>query len=338
MASLSKSKKIIITVISCLLALVLLLVSTYFILVGLGKSKFHQNDRDISASIDGLEIDEGEVTYKNKKYTLDLDVISVLFLGIDKEEIEDDLGVGKNGQADTVFVLTLNTKTKAIKIIPIPRESIVDVNIYSASGKYAGTKREQICLAYAYGKDAAASSDNTRIAVSRLLLNINVSNYVTMDLLGISAMTDKIGGIELTAIEDIPEIGCKEGKSIYLSGEKARAYLQSRTDDVEGSSKRLERQKQFLSAFASKAGNSIMSNFGLVKTYYDTMSPYISTDLSFSQITYLVSTAVSKDIGGKFDYKLISGETKLGEKWVEFYADPESLVNAVLNTFYIEKK
>ncbi|MBO4468103.1 MAG: LCP family protein [Clostridia bacterium] len=330
--------KITIIVVSAILALILIAVITFFILASIGKSKFHKNDRDISASnIEGLEVDDGEVTYNGKKYTLDSDVVSVLFLGVDKDNIGDDFGIGNNGQADTIFVMTLNTATKAIKIIPIPRESMVDVNVFSPSGKYTGTQHEQICLSYAYGKDANDSSENTRKSVSRFLLNINVSNYVTMDLKGISAMTDTIGGVSLTAIEDIPELGCKAGDRLNLNGEKARIYLQSRTEDAEGSSLRMQRQMQFLSEFASKAGNRISGNLGLVKTYYDTMKPYISTDLAFSQITYLVSTGIAKDLGGKFDYQMIDGEKKVGEKWVEFYPDPDSLVTAILNTFYKEK-
>lgn len=339
MAKMSTGRKVALIIVSVILAIALLLTATYFILVKVGKSRFHKNDRDISSkSIDGLEIDDGEVNYKGKTYTLNGDVVSVLFLGIDKDSLSDNLGIGSNGQADTLFVLTLNTKTKAIKIIPIPREAMVDVNVFSPAGKYTGIKHEQICLSYAYGKDPVKSSENTLKSASRFLLNINVSNYATMDLKGIEVMTDAIGGVTLTSIEDIPELGCKKGDTVNLDGKKARIYVQSRTGDIEGSYKRLERQKQFLSEFSSKAGNKISENFGLVMTYYNLMKPYISTDLSTSQITYLASTGITKDIGKNFDYQIIEGEKKLGEKWVEFYADPESLVNAVLNTFYIEKK
>lgn len=338
MAKLSKGWKITIITGSIIIGLILALLITYFILVAVGKSKFHKNDQNLSASnIKGLEIEEDEVIYNGEKYTLNPDVVSVLFIGVDKDKIGDDFGIGNNGQADTLFVMTLNTKTKAIKIIPIPREAMVDVNVYSPKGKSAGVRNEQICLSYAYGKDAGDSADNTKKSVSRFFLNINVSNYITMDLRGISAMTDAVGGVSLTAIEDIPELGCKTGDNLCLDGKKARIYLQSRTEDAEGSSKRLERQKQFLAAFASKAGNKVSENFGLLKTYYDKMSPYTSTDLSFSQITYLASTGIVKNLGGQFDYKTIDGEKKIGEKWVEFYPDSDSLVMAILDTFYIPK-
>lgn len=338
MAKLSKGWKTTVIIASVIAGLLLLLLITCLILVSSGKSRFHKNDRDISASnIKGLEVDDGVVTYKGKNYILDPDVVSVLFIGVDKEKIGDDFGIGSNGQADTLFVMTLNTKTKAIRIIPIPREAMVDVDIFSPKGQYTGARNEQICLSYAYGKDPEKSAENTLKSASRLLLNINISNYVTMDLRGISAITDIIGGISLTAIEDIPELGCKTGDTLNLDGKKARIYLQSRTEDAEGSSKRLERQKQFMTAFASKAGNKISEDFGLLKTYYDKMKPYTSTDLSFSQITYLASTGIVRNLGGQFDYQTINGEKKVGEKWVEFYPDSDSLVTAILNTFYKQK-
>ena len=336
MASLSKGKKTALIILAVILALILLLVSTYFILFFVGKSKFHKGDRNISAG-SGVEVNDDEVTYNGKRYTLNKNILSVLFLGVDKEKINDDFGVGKNGQADTIFVLTFDTNSKKIKIIPIPRESMTDVNIFSQSGKYGGTKKEQICLSYAYGKDAKDSSDNTRKSVSRLLLNINVSNYIAMDLKGVEAMTEKIGGLTLTPIEDIPEYNIKNGNAVNLTGETARAYVQSRTEDEEGSSKRLERQKQFFSEFASKAGNDVMGNLSSVKTYYNAIKPYISTDLSLSQITYLVSSAISKDIGNKFEYMNIAGEKKVGEEWLEFYPDNDSLITTILNTFYVKK-
>ncbi|MCQ2451311.1 MAG: LCP family protein [Clostridia bacterium] len=338
MANHSKGKKILITVLCIILALIILAVSTFFVLYLSGKSKFHKNDRNIKASnISGLEIDEDTVEYNGEKYKLNNDIVSILIMGIDKNRVSDNMGIGKNGQADALFLMTLNTQNKGIKIIPIPREAMADIDIYSKSGKFSGTENGQICLSYAYGKNANDSCENTKKSAERLLLNINIGNYLAIDLKSISVMTDKIGGITLNCIETLPEFDCVEGKSIFLKGDRAQYYLQARSEDITGSTKRIERQKQFLDAFASKAGNKIMGDFGLIKDYYDTMKPYICTDLSFSQITYLASTMISKNVGSKFDYLHIDGETKMGEEWVEFYPDDDSLVKVILDAFYKKK-
>lgn len=336
----NKTKKIVITIISVMLAIILLIFSAFFILKKVGKDAFHKNDKNINVSgIDGLEINEDVIEYNGKEYVRNEDVVSILFLGVDKEELSNNLGTGKNGQADTIFVAALNTKTKKINLIPIQRESMVDVDVYSSSGKYSGVNNEQICLSYAYGKDIKSSCENTMTSVSRLLFGLNVSNYMVMDLKGISKITDAIGGITLTSLEDIHlrSLSCKKGETVTLKGRNAQYYLQDRSSDITGSTKRLARQKQFLSVFASKAGNDIVGDFTLLKKYYDVMTPYISTDLSFAQVTYLTSSMITRDIGGLFEYKTIDGELKVGEKWVEYYPDKTSILNVIIDCFYKEK-
>lgn len=336
----SKAKKITVIVISVILILLLLMISSFFILKKVGEDSFHKNDKNITVSgVDDLEINEESIEYNGKEYVLNNDVVSILFLGVDKDKLTDNFGIGANGQADTIFVAALNTKTKKINLIPIQRESMVDVDIYNTSGGYVGAKNEQICLSFAYGKDVNDSCENTKKSVSRLLFGINVSNYMVMDLEGIAKITNQTGGVTLNAIEDLNSLSppCKTGQTVTLKGENARRYVQERTYEIDGSTKRLARQKQFLSTFASKVGNDILGNFTLLKKYYDITMPYISTDLSFAQITYLTSSMITKDIGGLFNYVTIDGELKEGEKWVEYYPDKTSIVNAVIECFYKEK-
>lgn len=334
-----KTKRIIIIVLLVILALISALLLTYFILYHHGKMQFHKNDKNIVASeVDGLEIDEDSITYNGKNYSLNKDVVSILFMGIDKERIGNNLGYGKNGQADSIFVAAINTSTKKIKLIPIQRETMVDVNAYSKDGKFVGTNFEQICLAFAYGNDAAKSCENVKTSVSRYLMGINISSYVAIDLDGVEVITNKIGGVPLTAIESVTynDRKCSVGESLLLKGKNARLYIQDRTETLDGSTKRLQRQKQFLSAFASTAGNQILTDFTKLKLYYDTMIPFISTDLSFSQISYLATACLTRDIGNIFEYETIEGEMIQNGKFAEFTPDNNSLVNAIITAFYSE--
>ena len=54
-----------------------------------------------------------EVTYQGEKYVYNEDLVSILFLGVDKEAFEEGgtVGDGKAGQADALFLLVLDTKT-----------------------------------------------------------------------------------------------------------------------------------------------------------------------------------------------------------------------------------
>ncbi len=334
-----KSKKITIIVISIILALILLLLSAFWILTAIGKHQFHKYDANISA--DSIEIeDESSIIYNGKKYTLNKNIVSVLVMGIDRDNVNQNLGSGNNGQADVIFVATIDTKTKKACIIPISRETMVDVNLYTSNGEYAGLKKEQLCLAYAYGNNAEECSQNVMTSVKRLLCGINISSYVTIEMDGVQKLTDMVGGIEITCLENITtkRLTATKGQKIKLDGTKATAYIQYRGDDTEANSRRMQRQKQFLSALMNKTGNAVINDFSNLSKYYNTLSPYFSTNVSFAQITYLAQHCLSVNFGDALDYKTIDGTLTQGEDWIEFHADEESVLQTVVDVFYLPKE
>lgn len=333
-----KTKRVLLIILIVFLSLTVALAGTFFALHTIGKKQFHKDDKNIQIDnpSDNIEIDEDSVTYNGSKYTLDPNVVSVLFMGIDKEDINSDKGYGKNGQADAIFIAAFNTKDKSIKIIPIPRETMVDVNLYSKDGEYSGVQLEQLCLAYAYGDTAESCSNNVLTSVRRVLYGINITSYVTMDINGVKTLTDAIGGISLPCLEtfDLDGRTYTEGQQLNLDGYLARYYIRFRGNDEYASSRRMLRQKQFLSAIADTAGNQIMSNFTKLGTYYNLLQPYISTNLSFSQITYLASSCLIMNVGSSLDYKSVSGNVSVGEKYVEFVPDQNSLLDTIMDVFY----
>ena len=335
-----KRKKIIIIVLAIILAIILALVSTFLILTYVGKSQFHKADTHIST--DAIEIeDENTIIYNEKKYILNKNIVSVLVMGIDRDNVNQNLGVGNNGQADVVFVATIDTKTKKACIIPISRETMVDVNLYTDDGKFAGTQKEQLCLAYAYGNSTEECSVNVMTSVKRLLCGININSYVTIELDGVSKLTDLVGGIELTCLEDMKVSNANsfyKGQKINLKGETARRYIQYRGDDTEANTRRMQRQKQFLSALMNKTGNAVLGDFSNLTKYYTTLSPYFSTNVSFAQITYLAQNCLTMNFGDALDYKTINGTLTQGEKWVEFVPDEDSVLQTIIDVFYIPKE
>lgn len=334
-----KNKKIIVIVISIILAIILLLLSAFWIITAIGKHQFHKDDTNISADLVEIE-DESTITYDGKKYILNKNIVSVLVMGIDRDNVNQNLGNGNNGQADVIFVATIDTKTKKACIIPISRETMVDVNLYTGDGKYAGTQKEQLCLAYAYGNTAEESSKNVMTSVKRLLCGINISSYVTIEMDGVSKLTDMVGGVQVTCLEDIvnKKVQFYKGNKITLNGTNAMTYIQSRGEDLEANARRMQRQKQFLSALMNKTGNAVLSNFSNLTKYYNTLSPYFSTNVSFAQITYLAQNCLTMNFGDALDYKTIDGTLTQGEEWVEFTANEESVLQAVIDVFYIPKE
>ncbi len=334
-----KIKKIIIIVLCVLLAIILALVSTFFILTYIGKNQFHQNDTNITHANVEIE-DDDTIIYKDKKYVLNKDVISILVIGIDRDDLNENLGAGNNGQADVIFVATIDTKTNEANIIPISRETLVDVNTYSANGQYIGTKKEQICLAYAYGGTAKECSENVMTSVRRLLFGINVSNYVAIELDGVAELTNMVGGVKLTCNEDViieEQLLFKKGENVILKGRKALRYITARDDDLESNDRRMARQKQFLSALMNETGNAVMDDFTMLGKFYSDLSPYFSSNISIPQLTYLAKECLTINFGDSLNYKSIEGDLSMGEKWVEFTADEEALLDLIIDVFYQPK-
>lgn len=340
----SKAKKVLIILISVFLGLSILMLSTYGILYFSGSRQFHRDDANISLPSgfdnEDIVVDEDEVIYKGRSYYLNKNIVSILCMGVDKKNINENLGYGKNGQADCIFVAAIDTKTKKITIIPISRDTMVDVNEYSVGGEFLGTEKQQICLAYSYGNSNESSAENVKVSVRRALYGINVSTYVAVNLEAISTLTTKMGGINLKSIEDFTMGGktVKSGQPLNLKGSEAVAYIQARDEDVNANNRRMARQKQFLTTLLSQAGNDVLSDFSNLSTYYDIVKPYSSANLSFSQLTYLASNCLSKNIGNSIEFKSPTGTTEFGKNgWAEFTPDPDQMLDIIMSVFYTEK-
>lgn len=330
-----KFKKTLLIILLVLLVLILTAVGCFYILTDLGKKQFHKEDTHIS-NVNVTVEDEHTITYNGKKYTLNKNIVSILVLGIDRENVSQNLGAGQNGQADVIFVATIDTKTNKACIIPISRETMTEVDLYTIEGKFAETKTEQLCLAYAYGTTPQQCSENVMKSVKKLLGGININSYVTIEMEGIRKLTELIGGVELTCLEDFvnSKYSFKKGQKLQLKNETATAYIKYRGDDTESNARRMLRQKQFLSALMNKVGNTVLKDFTKLSKFYNTLSPYYKTNVSFAQITYLAQNCLTLNFGDGLNYKTIDGTLEQGEKWVEFYPEEETIIQTVIDVFY----
>ena len=154
---------------------------------------------------------------------------------------------------------------------------------------------------------------------------------------GVCKLNDLVGGLQVVCLEDIPQTFSK-GQTVTLKGENAKKYIQYRGEDVEANARRMQRQQQFLSALINQAGNAVMSDFSSLTKFYDALSPYFLTNVSFAQITYLAQNCLTMNFGDSIDYKTINGTLTQGEDWVEFTADENSVLETVIDVFYVVKQ
>lgn len=318
-----------------LAVLILAGIGTVITLNRIGKRSIDSGESvGISKNDYAATYDEGRtVEYNGKTYALNQNIITVACMGIDKEALGTNEGaIGTAGQADTILVAALNFKTGELTFISVPRDLMVEVNLYTVSGVYVGVENMQICLAYSYGNGTNTSCENVITSIERVLYGIPINFYAALDLEGISVLNDAIDGVTVTALETIGNF--TEGETVTLYGDKAVQYVRERKHyDLNADTYRRARQIQYIKAFADKAVKYALNNFSLIPSLYNTAAAYSHTNITLSMATYLATTTLPK--GVSFDnFVSLKGEMKKGEKFAEFYYDEQAALETVLEVFY----
>ncbi len=332
----SKAGKVILIILLVIFLLVALLAGAFFFLQYQGKKEMVSYENVSIQSIDNAqtENDGKTVVYNGKTYRLNENITSIACLGVDRETLGTQGSiVGTGGQADTNMVLVIDTKTGEITVIAIPRDIMVDIDLYSVDGEYLGNSREQLCLAYAYGDGKHASCKNSVASIQRVLFGMPVNSYVSLDLAGIGPLNDAIGGVTVTSPETINKFVA--GQSVTLRGQDAVTFVQKRGTDINASSRRMERQMVYIKAFASGAINAAIRDFGTVSRLYNAAQRYTCTNVGLDNVTYLATTLLSKGVEG-FRTVSVPGEMKMGDKYAEFYMDTTAAYEMILDIFYNE--
>ncbi len=282
---------------------------------------------------------EGDIRYEGTHYRYNEDIMTFLFLGIDHMgEVEEAENGVKGGQSDAVFLVVLNPHIKKVSIIGINRDTMTDIDVYSKSGFYISTIQAQLCLQHAYGDGMHGSCERTREAVSRLFYQLPIHGYCAVNMGAIPLINDAVGGVELEVLEDIPNTDgkLKEGQTVLLKGMQAYYYLHNRdTGSFNSAGRRLERQKQYLKAYAAAAIEAMQKDITLPVKLYSTLSRYMVTDISVDEATYLAGQVLGYQLEEENIHSL-SGETRQGEIYEEFYADEKALYELILEVFYEE--
>lgn len=344
--------KILLIILAVILALLIFAVAAFAVLSSQGKSSLlAKKESDVKFSVpskvDAKIANEntGDVIYKGKKYCYNDKVTSILCMGVDQEALNTSgsVGAGDSGQADSLFLLVIDTQTGKTSMISISRDSMVDVNVYSNTGSYLNTEKLQLCLAYTYGDGRKMSCENTVRSVSRLLYGIPINSYAAIDLSAIPVLNDAVGGVEVTILEDltIKDPTLTVGEKITLRGQQAEWYVRSRLSEepeatADANNYRMERQKQYLSAFAHKVLDATKQDLALPITLYNVASDYMVTNVSASKVAYLASLMVQKGFDDN-SILTVPGKSSMGETYAEFHVDEEALYEMILDVFYIEQ-
>ena len=332
----NKSLKVFLIILLIIALLISSLGGTYAYLKNQGKT-------DFASAVISDNNHEEIITYKGHKYAFNENVVSIAFMGVDQRDLQSKKDADFVGCADADVVVTVDTSDGTVKIINIPRDTMVDIDVYNDTGVFLSTDNVQLCLAYAYGDGKTKSCENVTKAISRILYNVPINKYFALDLEGVAPINDAIGGVTLEAQYSVPDKGIEKGKKVTLKGDMAEAYVRTRDMDyLEASLNRSARIEQYVKAFAQQLIPAVKKDFGVVTKLYNTASKYSQTNITLNNATYLASTVLDKGIDS-FETYTITGSmtetkhTKYPDAVIaEFTPDEDSVMEAVLNTYYVQ--
>lgn len=336
--------KVFIGIGSSIISILLVVCITLTVLLTTGKKNMLVDNNKVNIEIPANATAEGEyIIYDGNKYLYNNKVTTILFAGIDTHTIDRIEGVlGKSGQADSIFIMALNTETGKYKLMSVSRDTMIDVDVCDAAGNFLGTKKMQICLAHAYGDGNETSNENLKTSISRLFFGIPVNSYVSINLDAIPIINDAVGGVNVNVIEDLSSYdpSLKKGANVTLVGNQAEIYVRSR--DVEGDANqndlRMERQISYLNSFIQKSIQMTKKDIKTPINLFNQITPYTRTDITPSEITYLSSIFLKSGFSADEDYIKVPGKTVAGEKYAEYYTDTDKLFKIVLDTYYTKVK
>lgn len=167
---------------------------------------------------------------------------NILLIGVDDTPVE---GIGEAGRyADAIMLVSMDHQTKEIRFLSLPRNIKASIP----------GRKEPDYLSFTYYYGGAPLTVDT---VSQLL-NIPITQYISLDRKSISKFIEALGGINMYVESDMDYEDPESGTSIHLdkgyqhlNGDMAQQYLRFRTDDL-GDIGRVQRQQKFAKALLEK--------------------------------------------------------------------------------------
>lgn len=260
----SRKKKVILLVImNVIIILGLLLFLLYEYLAG------GLNRKEITKDFSKLGIDSS----MNEQIT-GTGIVNIALFGVDTHN--DTF----NGLSDTIIIASINRKTGVVKLTSFARDTQVDLEGYGI---------QKINAAYSYGGPELA------IKTLNQNFNMNIKDYVTINMRKLIKVIDVVGGVTIDITEDerkaanyiMGEISAdqpriKKSGTVTLTGAQATAFCRIRSLDSD--LYRMDRQKKVLDALFTKAkGLSITK---IAETIH-TIAPMVLTSLDNDEILKL---------------------------------------------------
>lgn len=300
--ALPKKKKIALSIVAAFLAFFIAIVSFVGIfviqkvmLIGDNSEAVEQQQgekteiEEPEEEIGDIVIDIGSESFKqalidwstsgNDRHMRSKNVINVLLIGADSR-------MGRNeGNTDVMMLLSVNKKTKQLKMVSFLRDSY----LYIEGDNHS----------YCTKLNAAFSMGGPDCLINTIENNykIEIDNYVMVNFESFEDIINAMGGITVDVegyvanyIERTLETDMPSGENVTLNGQQALAFCRVRGCDVDGDVSRTERQRQVIDSMVSRVTSSSISE---INKYIDILLPYVDTGYTETEIISLGIKAIT---------------------------------------------
>lgn len=223
---------------------------------------------DKLSNVNYVDIDEANIELNSGVEQELKDYRNIAIFGLDSRD-----NSFSNSRSDCIIIVSINKKTNDVKLTSVYRDTYVDIE---------GHGLDKITHAYAYG--------GPELAINTLNknLDLNITEFVTVNFDTVETIVDSIGGITLTITDsEASQIGFSSGGTYTLDGKEALAY--SRIRKIDSDYQRTERMRTVLEAVFNKVKKQELSE---ISNFVDIVLPHISTNMSTNSIISLVPSAV----------------------------------------------
>lgn len=293
-----------------------------------GQNSDSRNQTDLSQNSDIVE-------YKGETYKYNDHLSNYLFLGIDTREAVDTYqSQADAGQADAIFLVSMDRATEKIKVLFIPRDSMTRIEVFNPYGQSLGETTDHLNIQYAFGDGKEKSCELMKTAVSNLLHGLPIQGYYSMNISGISEIGKLVGDVEIVVPDDSLEEYdpyFKEGATVVINGDNVEEFLRYRDSGKSQSALvRQQRQKTYLKALIPKLQEKTQTDSSFVGNMLNDIQPYTVTNMGNDVFVKLLNAAGNSTL----ETQTVPGEGVEGEYYDEYHVDDDALYKLVLSMFY----
>ena len=200
---------------------------------------------------------------------------------------------------DTVMIMSINTQTKKVALLSLPRDFYVPI---SNSNNF--TKLNSL---YPIGEKQGVGTDLIEATVEKIT-SLSLNYYIVVDFDGFQQIIDNIGGVNITSDRDIYDATYPGPNYSYqtfslskgfhnLDGATALEYVRERHDDPQGDFGRALRQQQVIQAVKNKMF-SMQTFFNVIalNNVLNTLGDNVKTDIGIGEIGSFIELSKTLDL------------------------------------------